>query len=160
MKRVIIHPRKRKISFNEIEINAEKNENNFFKINDNDNKYRTSSPIVIEKKNLTPTYSSRRLEQNYNLYEKQNDKTNREKNNKYYNLKDKPFLLSNNNTNVNINNSNSNSNTKEKNIFEELLLEDVKNTDDSSNKSINNLKKEKDIKEKNNNSITFPIKLK
>ena len=140
LKRVIIHPRKRKISFNEIEINAEKKENNFSKINDNENKYRTSSPIVIEKKNLTPTYSSRGLEQNYNLYEKQNDKTNKDKINKSYNLKDKSLLLS-NNTNI------YNSNTKEKNIFEELLLEDVKNTDDSSNKSINNLKEKKRHKE-------------
>ncbi len=127
MRRVIIHPKKRKISLNEIEINE-----NHPKINDNENNndtFKCSSPIIVERKNMTPTYSSRGNEIFYNSYKRENNKEkNNNKINKSYNLKD-ASLKNNNNRNINVCNI---TNNKGKNILEDLLLDDSKNTDYSS----------------------------
>ena len=157
IKRVIIHPRKRKISFNQIEINADKNKNNYKDINDN--KYRGSSRIVVEKKNMTPNFSSRGHEnKDINSYKISNETKGKktEKNNikAIYssNLKEKTLLSKNNNNNL--------FNTEKKNIFEDLLLDDTKNTDYSSNKSLKeiNESKEKNIITSKFNNIDERVK--
>jgi len=131
LRRVIIPPRNRKITYNQIEINLKKGENNINKINDSN--YRTSSPIVIERKNRTPIYSSRGQQTNNSTKEekqiddKKTNITNNIKTIYSYNFKDK--TLSSNSNNI--------STTEEKNLYEDLLSEDTKNTEYSPNKNNN-----------------------
>ena len=141
LRRVIIPPRNRKITYNQIEINSKKCENNINKINDSN--YRTSSPIVIERKNRTPIYSSRGQQNNNStknekqIDDKRTNITNNIKTIYSYNFKDK--TLSSNSNNI--------STTEDKNLYEDLLSEDTKNTEYSPNK---NNKNEKEINNKNN----------
>ena len=141
LRRVIIPPRNRKITYNQIEINTEKYQNNINKINDND--YRSSSPIVIDRKNMTPIFSSRG-KQNSTANSSSGKKPNERKNIANHNIKTiysynfKDKTLSTNSNNI--------STTEEKNLLEDLLSEDTKNTEYSSNINTN-----KDNKNNNNN---------
>ena len=140
LRRVIIPPRNRKIIYNQIEINSKKGENNINKINDSN--YRTSSPIVIERKNMTPIYSSRGQQTNNSTkngkqyVDKKTNITNNIKTIYSYNFKDKTSSSNSNNIS-----------TTEKNLYEDLLSEDTKNTEYSPNKYNRN---EKEINNKNN----------
>jgi hypothetical protein len=141
LRRVIIPPRNRKITYNQIEINTEKYQNNINKINDND--YRSSSPIVIDRKNMTPIFSSRG-KQNSTTNSSSGKKPNERKNISNHNIKTiysynfKDKTLSTNSNNI--------STTEEKNLLEDLLSEETKNTENSSNINTN-----KDNKNNNNN---------
>ena len=148
LRRVIIPPRNRKITYNQIEINTEKYQNNINKINDSNN--RSSSPIVIERKNMTPIFSSRGKQTsstNSNSDKKTNEKRNVVNHNiktiYSYNFKDK--TLSTNSNNV--------STTEDKNLFEDLLSEDTKNTEISPSTS-GNIKDNKNNTSKGKNVIT------
>ena len=161
LRRVIIPPRNRKITYNQIEINSEKYQNNINKLKDSN--YRTSSPIVLERKNMTPIYSSRGHKMNSNTnynsnsnYKRNEDKksnvTNNIKTIYSYNFKDK--TLSSNSNNI--------STTEEKNLLEDLLSEDTKNTESpkkvtKSEKEVNNNNnKENKINEQKGKSIITP----
>ena len=144
LRRVVIPPRKRKITYNQIEIKTEKYKNNINTINDN-NYNRSSSPIVIERKNMTPIFSSRGQQNNSNTNSNSNSSkkpSDSKRNIANYNIK---TIYSYNLKDKGISNSNSNNiSTEEKNLFEDLLSEDTKNTDNSYNKAVN--EKEKDNK--------------
>jgi hypothetical protein len=153
LRRVIIPPRNRKITYNQIEINTEKYKNNINTINDNSYN-RSSSPIVLDRKNMTPVFSSRGQQNNSNTNSNSNSSkkpsdSKRNINNHNiktiysYNLKDKG--LSNSNSN--------NISTEEKNLFEDLLSEDTKNTENSYNR-INNEKNDRNNNPKGKNIIT------
>ena len=149
MRKVILQPRKREVYYNQLNI----------KTRDSNNKkeHKTSSPVFVERKNLTPIYGNRRQiinNNNKNINNKNNKNENINNINTIYsyNLKEKNIFLNNNN-NYNTNNSNDISiTTEEKNIFEDLLSEETKNTENS----INSKEKEKDnnINNNSNNIIT------
>jgi hypothetical protein len=157
LRRVIIPPRNRKISYNQIEINVEKYKNNINKINDNN--YRTSSPIILERKNMTPIFSSRGQQinsnnnSNSNSSQKQNDSKRNISNYNIktiysYNIKDKSLNSNNNSNNI------STTTTEEKNLLEDLLSEDTKITENSSNNKITSNVKDKKNEPKGKNIIT------
>ena len=157
LRRVIIPPRNRKISYNQIEINVEKYKNNINKINDNN--YRTSSPIILERKNMTPIFSSRGQQinsnnnSNSNSSQKQNDSKRNISNYNIktiysYNIKDKSLNSNNNSNNI------STTTTEEKNLLEDLLSEDTKITENSSNNKITSNVKDKKTEPKGKNIIT------
>ena len=149
LRKVILQPRKREVYYNQLNI----------KTRDSNNKkeHKTSSPVFVERKNLTPIYGNRRQiinNNNKNINNKNNKNENINNINTIYsyNLKEKNIFLNNNN-NYNTNNSNDISiTTEEKNIFEDLLSEETKNTENS----INSKEKEKDnnINNNSNNIIT------
>ena len=108
---------------------------------------------------MTPNFSSRGHEnKDINSYKISNETKGKktEKNNikAIYssNLKEKTLLSKNNNNNL--------FNTEKKNIFEDLLLDDTKNTDYSSNKSLKeiNESKEKNIITSKFNNIDERVK--
>ena len=156
LRRVVIPPRNRKITYNQIEINTEKYKNNINSINDN-NYNRSSSPIILERKNMTPIFSSRGQQNNSNTNSNSNSSkkpSDSKRNISNYNIK---TIYSNNlkeKTNGNTN-SNNISTTEEKNLLEDLLSEDIKNNDNSYNKVTNpNENKNNDPKGKGKNIIT------
>jgi hypothetical protein len=158
LRRMVIPPRNRKITYNEININTEKYKkiNNINNIKENNNN-KNSSPIVLNRKNMTPIYSTRRQEEteikknSNNTNQKDikglnlTNKTNNIKTIYSYNTNDKnSFNTSSNNISINDN----------KNLFEDLLSEDTKRTENSTKKKI--LSEKKDEKDENfeQNSIT------
>ena len=153
LRRDIIPPRNRKITYNQIEINTEKYKNNINTINDNSYN-RNNSPILLDRKNMTPVFSSRGQQNNSNTNSNSNSSKKPSDSKRIiansnvkivysYNLKDKG--LSNSYSN--------NISTEEKNLFEDLLSEDTKNADISYNK-INNEKNNKNNNPKGKNIIT------
>ena len=153
LRRVIIPPRNRKITYNQIEINTEKYKNNINTINDNSYN-RSSSPIVLDRKNMTPVFSSRGQQNNSNTNSNSNSSkkpSDSKRNISNYNIK---TIYSYNLKDKGLSNSNSNNiSTEEKNLFEDLLSEDTKNTDNSYNR-INNEKNDKNSNPKGKNIIT------
>jgi hypothetical protein len=145
LRRVIIPPRNRKITYNQIEIDTQKYKNNINKINDNN--YRPSSPIILDRKNMTPIFSSRGQQKNSN-----SNSSKKQSNTSNYNIK---TIYSNNLKDKSLNTSNSNniSTTEDKNLLEDLLSEDTKNTENSPHKVNNNINNDnkinKDAKGKN-----------
>ena len=145
LRKVMIPNRNRQIIYNQIDI-KNKNNNN---INNKEN--RNSSPIIMERKNKTPIYSSRKPIVNTNTNsnnissisnisnQNSNSKESNENNNNItniktiysYNFKEK-LIFPNNSNNVS---------TEEKNLLEDLLSEETKNTENSLNLKEN---KEKD----------------
>ena len=156
LRRVVIPPRNRKITYNQIEINTEKYKNNINSINDS-NHNRSSSPIILERKNMTPIFSSRGQQNNSNTNSNSNSSkkpSDSKRNISNYNIK---TIYSNNLKEKTNGNSNSNniSTTEEKNLLEDLLSEDIKNNDNSYNKVTNpNENKNNDPKGKGKNIIT------
>ena len=161
LRKVIIPNRNRQIIFNQIDI---KTKNNY---NANNKENKNTSPIIMERKNKTPIYSTRKPIVNTNTNSNNissisnisnmnsNSKESNENNNNItniktiysYNFKEK-LIFPNNSNNVS---------TEEKNLLEDLLSEETKNTENSMNiKEI----KEKDYtinNEKNNiNSLNTP----
>ena len=153
--------RNRQIIFNQIDI---KTKNNY---NANNKENKNTSPIIMERKNKTPIYSTRKPIVNTNTNSNNissisnisnmnsNSKESNENNNNItniktiysYNFKEK-LIFPNNSNNVS---------TEEKNLLEDLLSEETKNTENSMNIKDN---KEKDYiinNEKNNiNSLNTP----
>ena len=161
LRKVIMPNRNRQIIFNQIDI---KTKNNY---NANNKENKNTSPIIMERKNKTPIYSTRKPIVNTNTNSNNisfisnisnmnsNSKESNENNNNItniktiysYNFKEK-LIFPNNSNNVS---------TEEKNLLEDLLSEETKNTENSMNiKEI----KEKDYtinNEKNNiNSLNTP----
>ena len=161
LRKVIIPNRNRQIIFNQIDI---KTKNNY---NANNKENKNTSPIIMERKNKTPIYSTRKPIVNTNTNSNNissisnisnmnsNSKESNENNNNItniktiysYNFKEK-LIFPNNSNNVS---------TEEKNLLEDLLSEETKNTENSMNIKDN---KEKDYiinNEKNNmNSLNTP----
>ena len=154
LRKVIIPNRNRQIIYNQIDI---KNKNS------NNKENKKSSPIIMERKNKTPIYSSRRpivntntnsnnissISNNSNL--NSNSKESNENNNitniktiYSYNFKEK-LIFPNNSNNVS---------TEEKNLLEDLLSEETKNTENSINFKVNREKNNIINNEKNNISDT------
>ena len=154
LRKVIIPNRNRQIIYNQIDI---KNKNS------NNKENKKSSPIIMERKNKTPIYSSRRpivntntnsnnissISNNSNL--NSNSKESNENNNitniktiYSYNFKEK-LIFPNNSNNVS---------TEEKNLLEDLLSEETKNTENSINFKENKEKNNIINNEKNNISDT------
>ena len=154
LRKVIIPNRNRQIIYNQIDI---KNKNS------NNKENKKSSPIIMERKNKTPIYSSRKpivntntnsnnissISNNSNL--NSNSKESNENNNitniktiYSYNFKEK-LIFPNNSNNVS---------TEEKNLLEDLLSEETKNTENSINFKENKEKNNIINNEKNNISDT------
>ena len=154
LRKVIIPNRNRQIICNQIDI---KNKNS------NNKENKKSSPIIMERKNKTPIYSSRKpivntntnsnnissISNNSNL--NSNSKESNENNNitniktiYSYNFKEK-LIFPNNSNNVS---------TEEKNLLEDLLSEETKNTENSINFKENKEKNNIINNEKNNISDT------
>ena len=154
LRKVIIPNRNRQIIYNQIDI---KNKNS------NNKENKKSSPIIMERKNKTPIYSSRKpivntntnsnnissISNNSNL--NSNSKESNENNNitniktiYSYNFKEK-LIFPNNSNNVS---------TEEKNLLEDLLSEETKNTENSINFKENKKKNNIINNEKNNISDT------
>ena len=154
LRKVIIPNRNRQIIYNQIDI---KNKNS------NNKENKKSSPIIMERKNKTPIYSSRKpivntntnsnnissISNNSNL--NSNSKESNENNNitniktiYSYNFKEK-LIFPNNSNNVS---------TEEKNLLEDLLSEETKNTENSINLKENKEKNNIINNEKNNISDT------
>ena len=170
LRKVILPPRKRQIIYTQLDT---KNKNN----NINNKEYKTSSSIIMDRKNMTPIYSSRKPIINTNMNKNSNfisndissisnsnmnsnSKESKENNNNItniktiysYNFKEKSIFS---------NNSNNISTTEEKNLFEDLLSEETKNTENSINFKDNKEKENIINNNKNNiinniNSITTP----
>ena len=161
LRKVIIPNRNRQIIFNQIDI---KTKNNF---NANNKENKNTSPIIMERKNKTPIYSTRKPIVNTNTNSNNissisnisnmnsNSKESNENNNNItniktiysYNFKEK-LIFPNNSNNVS---------TEEKNLLEDLLSEETKNTENSMN--IKEIKEKDNIinNEKNNiNSLNTP----
>jgi hypothetical protein len=143
LRRVILPQRHREIIYNQIDIK--------FKNNNNNKESKETSPIKIERKNKTPIYISR----NQNNHSNPNlNSTFSSISNSNLNSNSKEKIENNNITNTKTiysynfkekslfnNNSNNISAIDEKNLFEDLLSEDTKITDNS----INNKEKEKNL---------------
>ena len=161
LRKVIIPNRNRQIIFNQIDI---KTKNNY---NANNKENKNTSPIIMERKNKTPIYSTRKPIVNTNTNSNNissisnisnmnsNSKESNENNNNItniktiysYNFKEK-LIFPNNSNNVS---------TEEKNLLEDLLSEETKNTENSMN--IKEIKEKDNIinNEKNNiNSLNTP----
>ena len=164
LRKVIIPNRNRQIIFNQIDI---KTKNNY---NANNKENKNTSPIIMERKNKTPIYSTRKPIVNTNTNSNNissisnisnmnsNSKESNENNNNNnnitniktiysYNFKEK-LIFPNNSNNVS---------TEEKNLLEDLLSEETKNTENSMN--IKEIKEKDNIinNEKNNiNSLNTP----
>ena len=161
LRKVIIPNRNRQIIFNQIDI---KTKNNY---NANNKENKNTSPIIMERKNKTPIYSTRKPIANTNTNSNNissisnisnmnsNSKESNENNNNItniktiysYNFKEK-LIFPNNSNNVS---------TEEKNLLEDLLSEETKNTENSMN--IKEIKEKDNIinNEKNNiNSLNTP----
>ena len=162
LRKVIIPNRSRQIIFNQIDI---KTKNNY---NANNKENKNTSPIIMERKNKTPIYSTRKPIVNTNTNSNNissisnisnmnsNSKESNENNNNNitniktiysYNFKEK-LIFPNNSNNVS---------TEEKNLLEDLLSEETKNTENSMN--IKEIKEKDNIinNEKNNiNSLNTP----
>ena len=150
LRKIMLPPRNRQIIYNQIDT---KN------INNNNKDTQTRSPIVMDRKNRTPIYSSRKPVINTNNNNTNSSLSNsnfnsatKENNNNItniktiysYNFKEKS-IFSNNSNNIS---------TEEKNLFEDLLSEETKNTENSINIKEN---KEKDNNINNNKkSISTP----
>ena len=143
LRRVILPQRHREIIYNQIDIK--------FKNNNNNKESKETSPIKIERKNKTPIYISR----NQNNHSNPNlNSTFSSISNSNLNSNSKEKIENNNITNTKTvysynfkekslfnNNSNNISAIDEKNLFEDLLSEDTKITENS----INNKEKEKNL---------------
>ena len=150
LRKIMLPPRNRQIIYNQIDT---KN------INNNNKDTQTRSPIIMDRKNRTPIYSSRKPVINTNNNNTNSSLSNsnfnsatKENNNNItniktiysYNFKEKS-IFSNNSNNIS---------TEEKNLFEDLLSEETKNTENSINIKEN---KEKDNNINNNKkSISTP----
>ena len=149
LRKIMLPPRNRQIIYNQIDT---KN------INNNNKDTQTRSPIIMDRKNRTPIYSSRKPVINTNnntnssLSNSNFNSATKENNNNItniktiysYNFKEKS-IFSNNSNNIS---------TEEKNLFEDLLSEETKNTENSINIKEN---KEKDNNINNNKkSISTP----
>ena len=153
LRRVIIPPRNRKITYNQIEINTEKYKNNINTINDNSYN-RSSSPILLDRKNMTPVFSSRGQQNNSNTNSNSNSSKKPSDSKRNINNHNIKTIYSYNLRDKGLSNSNSNNiSTEEKNLFEDLLSEDTKNTENSYNR-INNEKNNKNSNPKGKNIIT------